>query len=124
MIYHLPFLICRENKSDTVISCYLSLGSVQSSQKKFEMALDSYRTALQIAKQLGNKEYQLEALESLGITFAKQERFAEGKKMLREAYRLGRNDTSCNVTSIHRQLIRGKTMVLSIHVLMLCFHSY
>ena len=104
--------IYRENKSDTFISCCLSLGAVQNTQKKFEMALDSYKTALQVAKQLGNKEYQLEALESLGTTYAQLERFPEGKKVLQQAYRDGRNDPSCNVTSIHRQLMRGKINVV------------
>lgn len=72
------------------------------------MALDSYRTALQVAKQLGNKEYQLEALESLGTTLAQLERFAEGKKMLQQAYRHGQNDPSCNITNVRRQLMRGE----------------
>ena len=88
------------------------------------MALDSYKTALQVAKQLGTKEYQLEALESLGTTFAQLERFLEGKKALQQAYRDGRNDPSCNVTNIHRQLMRGKVLWRRIHMLILCFHSY
>lgn len=104
-------MIYRENKSDTFISCFLSLGTVQNAQQKFEIALDSYRTALQVAKQLGSKEYQLEAVESLGATYAQLERFSEGKKVLRQGYREGRNDPSCNVTNIRRQLMRGKTMV-------------
>lgn len=92
------------------MSCYLSLGNVLNAQKKFEMAIDSYRTALQVAKQLGNKEYQLEGLESLGSTFAQMERFSEAKKVLQQAYRDGRNDTSCNVTNIRRQLMRGNSL--------------
>ena len=99
---------CRENQSDTFISCCLSLGGVQNAQKKFEMALDSYKTASQVAKQLGYKEYQLEALESLGIVFTQLERFSEGKKIFRQAYRDLQNNPSCDVTNIRRQLIRGK----------------
>ena len=90
------------------MSCHLSLGTVLSAQKKFEVALDSCRTALQVAKQLGNKEYQLEALESLGGVLVQLERFTEGKKMFQQAYRLGQNDLSCNVTNIRQQLMRGK----------------
>ena len=92
------------------MSCNLSLGTVLSAQKKYEMALDSCRTALQIAKQLGSKDYQLEALESLGTIFSQLERFTEGKKMFQQAYRLGRNDPSCNVTNIRRQLMRGEAI--------------
>ena len=100
---------------DTFLSCHLSLGTVLSAQKKFEMALDSCRAALQIAKQLGNKDYQLEALESLGTIFAQLERFTEGKKMFQQAYRLGQNDPSCNVTNIHRQLMRGEAIDVCIY---------
>lgn len=32
--------------------------------------------------------------------------------MLQQAYRHGQNDLSCNVTSIHRQLMRGKAMMV------------
>lgn len=87
------------------------------------MALDSYRTALQVARQLDNKQYQLEALESLGTTFAQIERFTEGKRMLQQAYRHSRNDPSYNITSIHRQLMRGKA-VMMYALIILCFHSY
>ena len=104
-------MIYRDNKSDTFISCCLSLGMVRNAQQKFEMALDSYRTALQVAKQLGSKEYQLEAVESLAATYAQLERFPEGKKVLQQGYRDGRNDPSCNVTNIRRQLMRGNIVV-------------
>lgn len=76
------------------------------------MALDSYRTALQVAKQLGSKEYQLEALESLGATFGQLEKFTEAKKMFQQAYCQGRNDPSCNVTNIRQQLMRREYVVL------------
>jgi len=112
MDYIIPSLICRENKSDTFISCHLSLGTVLSTQKKFEMALDTYKTALQVAKQLGSKEYQLEAFESLATTFGQLEKFTEAKKMLQQAYRQGRNDPSCSVTNIRRQLMRCEPVVL------------
>ena len=114
---------CRENKSDTFISCCLSLGAVQNARKKFEMALNSYKTASQVAKQLGYKEYQLEALESLGIVFTQLERFSDGKKVFQQAYRDLRNNLSCDITNIRRQLMRGK-LVLRICMFILCFHSY
>lgn len=80
------------------------------------MALDSYRTALQVANQIASNEYRLEALEGLATVYSQLERFTEAKKMLQQAYRHGRNDPACIVAKIHRQLMRGITLVSLLRV--------
>jgi len=97
----------RDSRSDTLVLCQLSLGSVLNDQKQVDAALESYRSALNVAKQIGNGEHQLEALELIGVTLARVGKFVEGRKSLQQAYHLGRNNSSSDIKNVRKHLMRG-----------------
>ena len=72
-----------------------------------EPALDVYRSALNVAKQIGSGEHQLEALELIGVTLTRLGRFVDGRKSLQQAYRLSRSNSSYDISNVRKHLMRG-----------------